>query len=577
MRFLLHKQFRFWPLLLLLVPGLVLGLKHCQKAQLQTRQLAPLSQHPLIQVYFNQAQSSSYTEPYRHQVRPGDDLEQLIVTSITSAKATIDVAVHELRLPRIAKALAERRKAGVQVRVILENTYSRPWSSLTTAEVAQLDTRGKGQYQEFRQLVDRNKDGQVSQDEINQGDALVVLKNAGISWVDDTADGSAGSGLMHHKFMVIDRRTVIVTSANFTTSDVHGDFASPTSRGNPNAFLKLDNPELASIFTQEFNLMWGDGPGKQPNSLFGIKKLFRPTRHVKLGDATLAVQFSPTSKSVSWEQSVNGLIGRTLNRATRSINLALFVFSEQPLSNVLEAKHQQGIDIQALIEPDYAYKSYSEGLDMLGVALTQPNKSGSSACRFEADNAPWQQPIKTVGVPQLPQGDRLHHKFGVMDRQTVIVGSHNWSQAANQNNDENLLVIDSPTVAAHFDREFERLYANANLNLPKFVQHQIQAQPAQCQTASVTPASILTQSESNLGTSITTDSTQASRSSTTAQINLNTATQAELESLPGVGPKLAEEFIQARQGKPFTSLSDLDHLPGVGPRLLDQLKARVTW
>lgn len=569
MRFLSRKQFRFWPLLLLLLPGLVLGLRQCQEAQLQIQQSAPLPQHPFIQVYFNHAQSSSYTEPYRSQTRPGDDFEQIMIDSIASAKTTVDVAVHELRLPRIAKALVERQRAGVQIQVILENTYTRPWSSLSNTEVAQLDQRGRGQYQEFRQLVDRNKDGQISQNEINQGDALVVLKNAGIAWIDDTADGSAGSGLMHHKFMVVDRQTVIVTSANFTTSDVHGDFSSPGSQGNPNAFLKIDSSDLAAIFTREFNLMWGDGPGKQPNSLFGLKKTFRPVQQLRLGDASIAVQFSPTSQSIPWEQSVNGLIGKTLNRATRSVDLALFVFSEQPLSTVLDLKHQHGVNVRALIEPDYAYKSYSEGLDMLGVALAQSDESGNSGyCQFEVGNALWQQPIKTVGVPQLPEGDRLHHKFGVVDRQTVIVGSHNWSAAANQNNDENLLVIDSPVVAAHFEREFERLYANANLGIPKFLRRKIQNQ-TQCQTSAATPASPepLT----------TTASAQVPQSPTATQVNLNTASQQELESLPGVGPKLAQQIIQARQSKPFTSLSDLDQVPGVGPRLVERLEGQVTW
>lgn len=358
---------------------------------------------------------------------------------------------------------------------------------------------------------------------------------------------------------------------------MHGDFGAPDSRGNPNAFLKIDSPALASVFGQEFDLMWGDGPGKQPNSLFGLQKPFRPVQHLRIGDATIAVQFSPTSESIDWEQSVNGLIGRTLNRATRSVDMALFVFSEQPLSTVLEAKHQSGVEIRSLIEPDYAYKSYSEGLDMLGVALAQSDTLGPGLCKFEAENAPWQQPIKTVGVPQLPEGDRLHHKFGVVDRQTVIVGSHNWSQAANQNNDENLLVIDNPVVTAHFDREFERLYASANLGIPKFLQRQIAAQQTQCQTATATPSLTQSQSGSNLESSATKTSLMQVSKGSTGQVNLNTASQQELESLPGVGPKLAEQIVQARQRQPFSSLSDLDQVPGVGPHLMDQLKGQVTW
>lgn len=553
---------------------LVFSLSGCQKAQLLVRRSPPLPQDPLIQVFFNQNQSANYTEPYRHQTRSGDDLEQIIAQSIQSATTTVDVAVHELRLPRVAKALAERQQAGVQVRVIAENTYTRPWSTLTAKDVAGLDDRAQGQYQEFRQLVDRNQDGQISSEETRQGDALILLQNAGIPRIDDTADGSAGSGLMHHKFVVVDQRTTLVTTANVTTSDIHGDFGSADSRGNPNALLKIDSPELASSFTQEFELMWGDGPGRQPDSRFGLQKPFRPARALKLGTAKVNIQFSPTSKSVPWEQSVNGLIGRTLNRATTSVDMALFVLSEQPLATALEAKHQRGVVIRALIEPDYAYKSYSEGLDMLGVALAQSDKADNPGyCKFEAGNHPWQQPIKTVGVPQLPEGDRLHHKFGVVDRQTVIVGSHNWSKAADSNNDENLLVIDSPTVAAHFNREFERLYASARLGLPKFLQGQLAAQQAQCLTAATPPTLSPSGSRPESPTVTPTEVAQGP----TNPINLNTASQAELESLPGVGPKLAERLIQARQRQPFTSVSDLDRVAGVGPHLMEQLKERVVW
>lgn len=552
---------------------LVLSLSGCRRLQLQVQQPAPLPQDPFVQVFFNHNQSSSYTEPYRHQTRTGDNLEQIIVDTIQSAQATVDVAVHELRLPQIAVALAERQQAGVQVRVILEDTYSRPWSTLTAAEVTQLDARGRSQYQEFHQLINRNGDAQISQEEIKRGDALTVLKNAGISWIDDTADGSAGSGLMHHKFLVVDGRTVLITSANFTPSDIHGDFEFLDSRGNPNALLKIDSPQLAASFIQEFDFMWGDGPGNKPDSLFGVQKPFRPAQQIKLEKTAIAVQFSPTSRTIPWEQSVNGLIGSTLSRAAASVDLALFVFSEQFLSTVLEARHRQGVEVRSLIEPDYAYKSYSEGLDMLGVALAQSDQVGSSGyCRFEAGNTPWQQPIKTVGVAQLPKGDRLHHKFGIVDHQTVIVGSHNWSEAADQNNDENLLVIDSPVVAAHFVREFERLYAGAKLGLPKFLQRQIQNQQSQCHPTAIAPVS----QSANAG-SPTPRSIQSSQTPAVGRVNLNTASQEELENLPGVGPKLAERIIAARQQRPFTSLADLDQVSGMGPHVMEQLKGQVSW
>jgi phosphatidylserine/phosphatidylglycerophosphate/cardiolipin synthase-like enzyme len=63
------------------------------------------------------------------------------------------------------------------------------------------------------------------------------------------------------------------------------------------------------------------------------------------------VQFSPTSASQPWSQTSNGLIGQTLSTATKTVDLALFVFSEQSLANLLETNHQQGVQVRGLIDP----------------------------------------------------------------------------------------------------------------------------------------------------------------------------------------------------------------------------------
>lgn len=545
-----------------LFPAIILAffLSACQKAVPQTQKLTPLPQDPFVQVYFNHAQLSEYIEPYRQQRRSGDDLEKVIIDTIATAKTTVDVAVQELRLPKIAQALVERQKAGVKVRVILENNYSRPWGKFTADEIAKLPPRQQDRYQEYRKLVDQNEDEKLDVAEINQRDALVILENAKVPIIDDTADGSAGSGLMHHKFVIVDNQIIIITSANFTTSDVHGDLQNPDSLGNDNSLLKINSPELATIFTEEFNVMWGDGVGGKPDSKFGVKKPLRPVQTVDLATVNISVQFSPTSRKLPWEQSSNGLIGKTLSAATESIDLALFVFSEQQIANVLETNHQRSVKIRTLIEPDFAYRYYSEGLDMMGVALVND-------CKYEINNRPWQSPIKTVGTPLLRKGDLLHHKFAVIDGKITIAGSHNWSEAANTNNDETLLIIQSPKITAHFQREFARLYADAQLGLPDRIKQKIKTQQQQCPT--IETASKPVPQNSNSPT--------FPENQNIEKVNLNTATQQELEALPGIGPKLAQEIIKSRQKKPFTSLEDLDRIPGIGPRLLERLKDRVTW
>lgn len=545
---------RYWLALLFLLALGLFGLSRHQKPRFQIQRVAALPQDPLIQVYFNQNPASTFTGLDRRTPRPGDDLEQVIVDTIRSARTSLDIAVQELRLPRVAAAIAERHRAGVQVRVVLENTYSRPWSTLSAQEVGQLSARQQDRYQEFQRLLDQNQDGQITAAEAQARDALLILQNAGVPWLDDTADGSMGSGLMHHKFVVVDGRRVLLTSANFTLSDTVGDFRAPDSRGNPNALVQIQSPQVAALFAQEFSQLWGDGPGGKPDSRFGLQKPFRPAQSVQVGETFLEVQFSPTSNSLAWEQSPNGLIGKTLSQATESVDMALFVFSDQNLANVLAANHLRGVPIRALVDPGFIYRPYSEALDLLGVALSQ---SPGPICQFEDGNRPWQDPIETVGFPRLPEGDLLHHKFGVVDQRSVIFGSQNWSEAANQTNDETLMVIHNPTVAAHFQREFERLYDQSFLGISNSLQQKLEAQQYQCRGAQVP--------------------TSPAIASPGQRLNLNTATQAELESLPGVGPKLAQRIIQTRQQQPFTSLADLDQVSGVGPAVLEDLRDRVTW
>jgi phosphatidylserine/phosphatidylglycerophosphate/cardiolipin synthase-like enzyme len=132
------------------------------------------------------------------------------------------------------------------------------------------------------------------------------------------------------------------------------------------------------------------------------------------------------------------------------------------------------VTLRVLADPGFASRSYSEVLDLLGVQLSDHR------CQLEAGNRVWTTPIEAAGIPRLARGDKLHHKVAVLDGERVVSGSFNWSPSAAFTNDETLLRIDSPQLAAHFEREMARMWRGAELGVSAKLQRKRARQWRRC-------------------------------------------------------------------------------------------------
>ena len=424
-----------------------------------------------VKAYFNHNPKASYVDPYRNISRSGDNLEGVILENIEKAKKTIFIAVQELRLPLVAAALIKKKNEGVDVRIVLEHDYN--FTVMTQRELGSEDEYEATKLNELKAFVDMDGDGKISREELESRDAVYMLQRNNIPLIDDTYDDSNGSGLMHHKFMVVDGKSTIVSSANFTLSCIHGDILSATSRGNANSMITINSQGVGEVFEEEFSQLWGNG--KRGN--FGHNKTYRGSQTVTVGGIKISIQFSPTSARYRWEESVNGLMASHLQKATKSVYAALFVFSDQKIANVLESRHNDGVDMGFLVESKFAFRDYSELFDMAGMKMLSQN------CTYEADNKVWKKPITQIGTAILARGDILHHKFAVIDNKSVIMGSQNWSDAANYINDETLIVIEDPGISDQYTQEYARLMNKSRLGVPASLKEEILRLEDECSSS----------------------------------------------------------------------------------------------
>ncbi len=61
-----------------------------------------------------------------------------------------------------------------------------------------------------------------------------------------------------------------------------------------------------------------------------------------------------------------------------------------------------------------------------------------------------------------------------------------------------------------------------------------------------------------------------------APIDLNTATAADLRTLPGIGQKLSQAIVDERERAPFQSVDDLRRVHGIGAKTLDRMRPYIT-
>ncbi|MSP14504.1 MAG: hypothetical protein EXR62_16310 [Chloroflexi bacterium] len=233
------------------------------------------------------------------------------------------------------------------------------------------------------------------------------LQAAGVTVV-----GGNPNAIMHDKFVVVDGKAVWTGSWNFTDND--------TYRYNNNGIL-FRSPELAKNYTVVFEKMWRDkkfGPSRKPGGT---------TQKLTIEGAMIESYFSP-------EDNVSAKIVASLKRAEKTIDFFAFSFTDDDIGDAVVARAKAGVKVRGVFEKTGSETEYSEMGKMKAAKLD----------------------VLQDGNPYL-----MHEKVFVIDGKTVVLGSFNFSQNAETENDENLLIMTDTYLGNSFTQEFERVYKQA--------------------------------------------------------------------------------------------------------------------
>lgn len=236
------------------------------------------------------------------------------------------------------------------------------------------------------------------------------LRRSGISVIPDDR-----SGLMHNKFVVIDGRFVWMGSMNFTTNGAYC---------NNNNLVRFDSPRLAANYTAEMDELYVE-------RLFGPRSpLNTPNEQLNIGGVRLENHFGP-------EKELAPIIAQSINGAEEEILFLAFSFTNEQIGEAVLDRADAGVTVRGVFETVGSDTEFSYFPPMQAANLANLS-------------------VRTDGNPRI-----MHHKVFIIDRATVIFGSFNFSDNANQRNDENIVIVHDPTFAGFFVEEFEAVWNEA--------------------------------------------------------------------------------------------------------------------
>ncbi len=360
---------------------------------------------------------------------------------IDGAQRSLDIAVYSFRDQNIMDALERAIARGVAVRVLYQGAYD--------------DRRGPG--------------GTTS--------ARLEEMGADVRWVNK---------IMHHKFVIVDGPTDSLLQAPraiLATGSGNWSYSAGT-RYDENTVIVRGDTEINLRFQREFNHLWEwsrDLEWQQPKT----RRTTLPIHAAQILDTPgvdavftsenfrtyVSSRYGNTFGIVRGRDTVSDRIVSLIEQADESIWVASGHLRSRPISEAIMARAQAN--------PDLDIRIYLDGQEFISQWYHQYQERELQECLVEAGDSEAQRqdcidtgfyfsyPMVEAGIPvrfkfyayrwHYTYAVQMHHKYLVLDGDTVISGSYNLSDNAEHNTMENMIIYHAeayPEVVDAFEDNF---------------------------------------------------------------------------------------------------------------------------
>ncbi|MFD7340242.1 phospholipase D-like domain-containing protein [Streptomyces violascens] len=227
-----------------------------------------------------------------------------------------------------------------------------------------------------------------------------------------TAYPEHGGRLMHNKFIIRDNATVWTGSANFTTGGL---------TLQDNNCLTISSSDLAAAYSTEFKALLS---AAAPAALTATS-----ATSISVDGVQIETQFAPQAGEHIEERVI-----AAMNGANR-LRMAAFLVSDPGILQALSDLNEAGADLAGVYDPG-------------GMADARRSSHLDPALFWFMDDP------RFVAAPSHPytpgrEQDFMHNKVLVIDGQTVVTGSYNFSEHAETNAENVLILTDSDLASAY--------------------------------------------------------------------------------------------------------------------------------